>query len=173
MPHPCVHVLIPGSRAPQGCCSCVNHSSGAEESGGSCGNSRQILIAAPLRCFQNSFVPLTHTRQQLINAPQNTFLPAGYSQFLSHWDVLKVPLLFPPDAHSPHPCPRSEHRALGELHGLRPVLGGERLHHLPPPALPAHLEGRHPPVRGVRPHLPPRLLRRAGSGGQQMHKYVV
>lgn len=69
-------------------------------------------------------------------------------------------------------CPRSERRPAGELHGLRPVLRGQRLHHLPPPALPAHLEGRHPPVRDVRPHLPPRLLRRAGSGGQQMHKYV-
>lgn len=69
-------------------------------------------------------------------------------------------------------CPGSERRPAGELHGLRPVLGGQRLHHLPPPALPAHLEGRHPPVRDVRPHLPPRLLRRAGSGGQQMHKYV-
>lgn len=69
-------------------------------------------------------------------------------------------------------CPRSERRPAGELHGLRPVLGGQWLHHLPPPALPAHLEGRHPPVRDVRPHLSPRLLRRAGAGGQQMHKYV-
>lgn len=122
------------------------------------------------------FVPSTRIRQQLIKAAQNAFLPADHSRFLCHWDVLEVPSLSPfpaPQPHSPCPYPRSERRALGELHGLRPVLGGERLHHLPPPALPAHLEGRHPPVRGVRPHLPPRLLRRAGSGGQQMHKYVV
>lgn len=162
VPHPCAHVLVPGSRAPQGCFACVNHSSGAEESGGSSGASRRVLIAAPLRCFQNPFVPLTRITIHF-------YLPTP------HWDALKVPLLFPPPphTHSPYPCPHSERRPLGELHGLRPVLGGERLHHLPPPALPAHLEGRHPPVRGVRPHLPPRLLRRAGSGGQQMHKYVV
>lgn len=70
-------------------------------------------------------------------------------------------------------CPHSERGAAGELHGLCPVLRGQWLHHLPPPAVPAHLEGRHPPVRDVRPHLPPRLLWRAGAGGQQMHKYVL
>lgn len=83
VPHPCAHVLVPGSRAPQGCFACVNHSSGAEESGGSSGASRRVLIAAPLRCFQNPFVPLTRITIHF-------YLPTP------HWDALKVPLLFPP-----------------------------------------------------------------------------
>lgn len=58
VPRPCVRVPVPGSRAPWGCCPCVNQSSGAEESGGGSGANGQILIAAPLRCFQNTLCSL-------------------------------------------------------------------------------------------------------------------